>query len=277
MTLDRFIRDYQCNILADGVQAVIRPPVRSVFEITKSVSGGLNKAVIQFYNLSSATRLRIVKDAEEFEKDFSISFFLGFQNRIELAFVGSILRCSNRRMGADIVTTIEAYDGGYGVMYRNMSETVETADEAVDAIIANMPRVEKGKITARGTYSRPKVLEGSIYKCLDSILNEGETWYIEDEKLYITNDREVADNFVPVVSAKTGLIGTPEREASIVTFQVLIDPTLKIGRLAKLASTTAPHLNGIYKIQDVDYSGDNYGNRWQQRCRGILAPEPVYL
>ena len=52
MTTPRFSRKYVLVITADGRNVVIKPPMQIVFEVTKSIHGGLNKMNIQITNLS---------------------------------------------------------------------------------------------------------------------------------------------------------------------------------------------------------------------------------
>jgi len=105
------------------------------------------------------------------------------------------------------------------------------------------------------------------------MVGPGETWYIDNEQLFVIKDTEVTSGLKPVVSAETGLISTPTRDSSLVTFETLMNPTVKIGGLASLKSATAPHLDGIYRIETISYSGDNYGDAWTQTCTGTLAAE----
>jgi hypothetical protein len=105
------------------------------------------------------------------------------------------------------------------------------------------------------------------------MVGPGETWYIDNEQLYVIKDNEVTSGLKPVVSAATGLISTPTRDSKLVTFETLMNPTVKIGGLANLKSSTAPHLDGIYKIETINYRGDNYGDEWSQSCTGTLAAE----
>jgi len=55
MTTPRFSRKYVLVITADGRNVVINPPMQIVFEVTKSIHGGLNKMNIQ----NNKTCLRI--------------------------------------------------------------------------------------------------------------------------------------------------------------------------------------------------------------------------
>jgi len=270
MTTPRFSRNYVLVITVDGRNVVIKPPMQIVFEVTKSIRGGLNKMNIQITNLAESKRLSLVKDAEQ-RKIMPIGLSVGYQDRIELIFKGTIHTGSNSRQGPDLLTSLECLDGGEDFLNSFTARTVEGGRRAIDAALEDMPNTETGKITDRPVLTRPKVLVGNSARLIDDTVGPGETWYIDDEQLYVIKDNEVTSGLKPVVSAATGLISTPTRDSKLVTFETLMNPSVKIGGLASLKSSTAPHLDGIYRIETISYSGDNYGAAWTQTCTGTLA------
>ena len=276
MITTKFKRDFKLTITVNGIDTVIKPPMKVVFSCMKSISGQLNKIRIKVYNLSPLKRLAIVKDVEEV-KLIPISFSVGYKDRLELMFKGNINKCSNERRGADLITSIDAYDGGFDYMNSFTSSTVLGGEEVIAEILRDMAHTENGKITPRPVLTRPRVLVGNSVKLINDAIGDDETWYIDDEKLYVINEDNITSSYIPVVSAKSGLISTPTREASLVTFKMLIDPTVKIGRAVKLISKTATHLDGVYKIINAIYDGDNYGEAWVQTCTGMLNTELVTI
>jgi len=270
MTNPRFSRNYVLVITVDGRNVVITPPMQIVFEVTKSIRGGLNKMNIQITNLAESKRLSLVKDAEQ-RKIMPIGLSVGYQDRIELIFKGTIHTGSNSRQGPDLLTSLECLDGGEDFLNSFTARTVEGGRRAIDAALEDMPNTGTGKITDRPVLTRPKVLVGNSARLIDDMVGPGETWYIDDEQLYVIKDNEVTSGLKPVVSAATGLISTPTRDSKLVTFETLMNPSVKIGGLASLKSSTAPHLDGIYRIETISYSGDNYGAAWTQTCTGTLA------
>ena len=79
MSTPRFSRDYILRITAGGLNIEIAPPIQIVFDVTKSIRGGLNKMNIQITNLAESKRLSLVKDAEEGEKVIPVALFVGYQ------------------------------------------------------------------------------------------------------------------------------------------------------------------------------------------------------
>lgn len=272
MPQSRFDRDFELTIQVEQRRAVvITPPMRIAFSADKSVSGGLNKITVKAYNLTEANRLAIQKDPEQ-QKRVPFSLRVGYSGSLELVFKGTVFKAKSRREGAEIVTEIEGLDGGFDFLNSYVNRTVRGKDAAVSGVLSDLPNTKIGKITSQSALIRPRVMVGSAMTVLDSLVDDGATWYVDDERLYILKKDDVISRFVPLVSADTGLLNTPEREQQRVSFTTMMNPALKIGGLCQIESVTAPHVNGVYKIDSMGYSGDNYGNDWNQTVTAILAP-----
>jgi hypothetical protein len=277
MTIPRFNRTYTLEIDIGERTEVIKPPLRISFEVDKSIRGSLNKARIQIYNMEERKRLALARDAEDQGARIPVRLSCGYQDRQELIFKGNIFTGSTERQGPDLVTIIESQDGGTDFQNSFTNRTVIGGDLSVNAILNDMVNTGIGKISPRPGLTRPKVLIGNSAELLNSLVALDESWYLENELLYIIKENELVSRFIPIVSAATGLISTPTRDSKMVTFQTLINPTVKIGVRVQLESTTAPFMNGIYKIETITYSGDNYGDAWSQTCTGQLGAGTVVL
>jgi len=272
MNPSRFDRDYRLRVeVANGRTVEVAPPLRVVFDVQKSAAGGLNKMNLSVYNLEERKRLSLVKDAEQTEKRIPIELSVGYQGSVRLLFKGTVHRGQNLREGPDLISELESLDGGHAYLNGFTSETVRTKDQAIETLRRGLPETSRGKITEQRPLIRPRVLVGSSGKLLNRVLDDGETWYIDNEKLYIVRGDEVVSSFIPVVEAATGLLNTPTREQSKVTFSTLMNPTLRIRGLCRLKSATAPHLNGVYHIESMNVSGDTHGADWSQEATAILA------
>lgn len=269
--MPRFQRDFELTIQVSDTQAVvIKPPMRVQFSADKSVSGGLNKINVKAFNLTKSNREAIQKDEDQ-QKRVPFALRAGYVDQLETIFKGTVFKASSRREGADIVTDIEGIDGGHDFLNSFVSKTTRGKGAAIDGVLADLPNTGKGKVTESTPLIRPKVMVGSAMHVLDSIIGEGESWYVDDEQLYIIKDNESTSRFAPLVNSDTGLIDTPERKQSRVTFTTLLNPAIKIGGLIQLESLQAPQINGVYKVESMGYSGDNYGQAWSQTITAILA------
>lgn len=269
--MSRFFRDYELIISPpSGSAVVVKPPMKIVFSCDKSSTGGLNRLNAQVFGLSEKSRLAIVKDAEE-RKRIPIVLRAGYEGNIETIFQGTIHRSSNDRQGSNFISSIEALDGGEDYLRGHVSKTVANKEQAVSAVLESLPNTESGKLTELKEITRPKVMVGNPLKILPSLLQPNETFYIDNEQLFIIKNNDVVQSYIPLVEAKTGLLKTPQRESQKVTFETLMNPSLKLGGRCDLKSKVAPYLNGILKIESMTYSGDYEGEDWKQSVTGIPA------
>lgn len=273
MNTPRFDRDYELAIGIEGKTLIVRPPARIIFSADKSISGMLNKMRFQIFNLREGNRLKIVKDAEE-EKYLPVQLKVGYKGKMELIFRGNIHIAKNISDLPDIVTEADCLDGGFDFINSFSSKTINSGNSYIDKLLEDMANTRRGKIAEGEPLIRPKVAVGPTMDLIRSGLGKDEYAFIDDETLNVVrNQNQVIDQVVPVVNSRTGLLNTPERDKQKVTFETMMNPELKIGRRVKLESKFAPHLNGIYRVETINYSGDNEGERWGQIVSGYLAPE----
>lgn len=267
---NRFGRDYELVIGIGEEAIIIRPPIRIVFSADKSLRGAINTLKLEIYNLREDRRLKIVKDAEQV-KYIPLQLKVGYQGNLELIFRGSVYTAKNAPQLPEILTVIECKDGGHDFINAFTSKTIAGGSDYIPTLIEDMPNTSPGKIAPGEPLVRPKVLVGNTMDLVRSGLKPGEVAFIDNEELnVIRTDSQIIDNVVPTVSAATGLLNTPDREKQKVTFQTMMNPEVKLGRMAKLISKFAPHLNGLYRTETINYYGDTDGDAWGQTCTGYL-------
>lgn len=284
---DRFLRDYRLTIGIGSQAVVILPPFRIRFSVDKSDKSDLNKATIKIDGLNQDKRRRLVRDADERNDGgiqssntnsgyFPVNLEIGYQGRLETIFRGSIDEAgSTRENDGQFITTLSAMDGGEDFLRGFIATSVTSKAAAIDAVLGTMPNTKKGKIGALGDITRPKVLVGNSMATIQEMLDPDQRWFIDDERLNILGGQEVVSSFIPVISAETGLINTPEADKKEVTLTTFLNPSVKVGGLYQLISVTAPHRNGIYKCKLITYSGDSDGSDWTQRVTGEIAENYV--
>lgn len=278
---DRFGRKYELKIITlDDKEITIAPELRITFDVTKSIKGSLNKATVQIYNLSQTNRDKIKKDEDEKKEgatetkpkdenskrelppDYMQFELKAGYSKIETIFKGAISIAKSKREGANFVTTIEAYDGLYDLKNSYTSKVVK--GNVSSQIIQDMPTVKQGKITEQSSLLRPRVLVGNSFKLIEQNLEENETFYIDDGVIHIIKDKEVTSSYIPLVSAATGLLNSPDLAEKEVFFETQMNPLIKIGCLIQLESLYEKRLNGIYKVNTIHYTGDYFGSDWKQ-------------
>lgn len=272
----RFERNYQLTIGIGNRAVIVRPPMRIVFNVDKSTDASLNKMALEVYNLRESNRLAIVKDSDDQER-IPIVLQVGYNGTLQTIFQGSVNRGQNKREGPDFISSFDCLDGGDDFLYAFTSRTVRGKDTAISEILRDTPNTTRGKITQLGGITRPKVLVGNSMQLVQEMLGPDETWFIDNEQLFIIKDDELTSSYIPVVSAETGLLNTPEREEKDVTFQTILNPSIKLGGQCQLRSLTAPYLNDVYKVTQMNYTGDYDGNVWVQTVTGVVVPNAKVL
>lgn len=264
---NRFIKDYKLVITTPTSIINIEPPINIEFDGEKSINTfGLNRLNLKIYNLVESKRNQLVRDKEGNE-NILVELFIGYQNNIKRVFKGNINRAYPEKSGPNIVSVIECLDGLRDVKSSFTSAVASSKRQAIETILKDMPNTEIGKITEQNPIYRSKVIMGNSYQEIQKLLQPDELMYIEDEKLYIIKKDEVAENYITLINAETGLIDTPKRENQVVEVKTRVNPSIKIGGQAKLESIYAPYLNGVYRVEELGFSGSYDGQDWNYNLK----------
>jgi hypothetical protein len=140
---------------------------------------------------------------------------------------------------------------------------------AVTELLADLPNTGKGKIAEQKQTVRPIVLVGNTIELIRKNLQPDESFFIDNEMLYIIKTGDSVSSYIPIVSAETGLLNTPEREQKKVTFSTMINPAIRLAGSVDLRSVNAQHLNGIYNVRDITYNGDYNGQDWNMAIMSL--------
>ncbi len=232
----------------------ISNPFTVQFSIDRNVNSALNRLSLKIFNLSEKTRSQIFKDR------FSISYkriiFQAGYNSLKTCFQGNIFSAFSERQGSDIVTTIESLDGGYDFENSIVSNTFskETAlDDIIGNAIDSFSFITKGFISKSETKKRRAVVHDG--KTSDLLKKEVSGVFVDKEKLNILKDNEYIDEPIMLFSSESGLLGTPKRQDSYITIDVLFEPEINIGQIIQIESKIQKEYNGQYKVIGVQHSG----------------------
>jgi hypothetical protein len=93
--------------------------------------------------------------------------------------------------------------------------------------------------------------------------------HIHDGKLEMIKRKGYVSELVPYLTAKTGLIGSPEPgKDGVLKFKSLLQPKIKIFRRVKIE---AESVKGTYIIKKITHTGDTHGQEWYTECEGEKA------
>lgn len=301
--MDTFYRDYRLTVGIGNQAVIIEPPITVSFKSLETVDKkSLGKLSVSINGLKPSTRLQLLKSEDE-EKYIPVRLEVGYDGKLRQVFQGSVKSGAVKREGAIHIVSLECEDGGHDYINAFTSRTVRGKDQVVDSVLQDMPNTKKGSVTKQQALIRPKVLVGSSSKILTDTLAPDESFFIKDERVHILKANEVTLGNIPVVNARSGLLNTPQatkisaqddggKKAKMPTnepdtdpagkkdtdsstlaksskgqivFETKLNPMLVIGGLCAVESVTNPALNGVYKIYQIETSGQNNGAAWYQK------------
>ncbi|WP_418458388.1 hypothetical protein ACNSOB_11315 [Citrobacter braakii] len=310
--METFYRDYRLTVGIGNQAVIIQPPITISFKALESVSKkSLGKLSVSINGLKPSTRLQLLKSEDE-EKYIPVRLEVGYDGKLRQVFQGSVKSGAVKREGAIHIVSLECEDGGHDYINAFTSRTVRGKDQVVDSVLQDMPNTKKGSVTKQQALIRPKVLVGSSSKILTDTLAPDESFFIKDERVHILKANEVTSGNIPVVNARSGLLNTPQatkisaqddggKKAKMPTnepdtdpagkkdtdsstlaksskgqivFDTKLNPMLVIGGLCAVESVTNPALNGVYKIYQIETSGQNNGAAWYQKV--VCKPAGSY-
>lgn len=258
--------------------------LRMTFHIEKDILGLPNRAKIQIWNLSKQTRLRI-------EKFFTkIILNAGYVGDTGLIFTGNITNVFHIREGVDIITEIYAADGFMAYKTGIFNKTYSPGASPISVtndIIGSFPGITKGQIL--GIPSSSNNLMGATYSGSSvDVLNQhtreySTRWTIQNEVLSIFPVMGSLSNVTRILSAVTGMIGSPTITEIGANAKVLLDREILPGSQFKIDSTmpqvrlgeyyfpnVSPTIGtGTYRVNKIIHSGDTHSDLWETQIEGF--------
>lgn len=258
--------------------------LRITFQAIHFAGGAFSVAEITIYNVSSYTTRQMLGDGITKKYEF-ISLEAGYESMFGSIFLGQI---TNVQKVMD--------DGGAtrGVKFFCRSQAKERDQRIINLtlspetdpiqIIEECASTFGGEIQFFGEFgglrkrSGGTVLQGNAVACMNELAMSYEfDWMIENGATKIIKKGFAMPNQVYVISAATGMIGSPVVTDTEVGIRCTLNPKLKLGDTIKLESM-APQFEfsgaffyevprtigeGLYKINSLAVIGDSHGDPWE--------------
>ena len=258
------------------------------FQIDKDTTKESNKAKLEIYNLSDATRKKIeVPDTE-------VEIYAGYEKAggAILAFKGSVTYGFTRDAGTDCITTLDLADGTKAMRdsYCSLSYAPGTSAKTIIQRCANemgVPVVYGDGVGELESYQNGYSYIGQADGALTEICNAlGLSWSIQNNILNIILAGGTSTNRGLVFSPQSGLVGVPERiiQAEYKSnksnpkktakkkakkekprkkagwkIQTLLVPSVNPGDMVKVESKW---ITGWFRVEKVSHRGDYNGTNW---------------
>jgi hypothetical protein len=257
--VDKYNRNYILLVQKkDGATLKVTRPLTVEFDIHRNSLSSANVAQLRIYNLSPNNRSQIRKDQFDTLDLRQISFAAGYGNNLSLAFAGNITQAWSVRENTNMITQIESFDGGYAYVnaVTNQQFPAGTPKRSIiDSLAQSLPGgLSVGAIgNYSGDISRGNSISGGTADLLNQMTGGG--FFIDNGKVHCLNDDECLAGNIPLINAQSGLLGTPVKETTYINFDMLFEPSLRVGQLIRLESLTADHFNGTHKILSIHHRG----------------------
>lgn len=246
-----------------GEDIIVTNPITMSFNIVRSPFSGNNQATFDIYNLAPEKRKKIFYDYFYQDRIKAVYLEAGYEGgAFNIIYSGHIKFSTSKRNGTDVITHIEAITG---LFVADSSVTVtltedSTNEEIMDFLMSTVP-ADKGTQTFKEyKFLRPVALYGNTVRLMKKYTN-GRVFQDLD-KIFVADDKEIVGGEVLLITDSTGLLGTPERQNTTVTINMMFEPRLQIGHGVEVRSNIEPAFNGQYKVYSIKHSGTfGYGTK----------------
>lgn len=286
----------QCGLLiVAGSETLDLSRLRITFEVKRTQSQTPNLAQIKVYNLSEDTANLIVGEGSR------IILQAGYQDNFGVVFDGQCIQIKKgREDGTETYVEINASDGDHAYNYSFVNTTLIAGSTQKDHVATVQKAMGVGS-TQLDTTAKPlprgKVMFGEAKRIMrKSAHANNQDWSIQDGQLQIINSTSTLKQQAVVLNSKSGLVGGAEQSTNGIKARALLNPMIKIGGLIQLdeqdvafakihsehkqeehkkkkksTKTSKKHAankpasiahDGKYKVIEVSYIGDTYGNDW---------------
>lgn len=258
----KFGRNYSLSVQTqNGETLTVAPPFTIEFDITRNTLTSANVASIRVYNLSQNNRNQIRKDVTNYGDLRLVELRAGYGTNLPVVFSGTITQAWSVREGTNFVTQIESFDGGFAFANGQTNTTFQagtTQQTVIETLAGSLPAVSLGAIGQfPGALARGNTYSGNTTQILHDLT--GGAFFIDIGKANALGDSECLDGEIQIINANSGLLGTPVREQTILTFDILFEPRVQVGQKILLdsleGSVRGANFNGFYKVISVKHRG----------------------
>lgn len=236
------------------------------FDATRSLKRDPNRLTARIYNLKADTRAAI----EALDTAARVSLEAGYKTtQLAEIFRGNYVTSYTQRSGADLITTVEASDGGEA-QFASHSKSF-TRGTALRAAIENLvaaAKIEPGNlkeiferdtVLASSTFAAARVVKGNAFTTIVQLLNGvGYGASLQNNQLQILKNEAALPGQAILLSTKTSLIGTPSVTTDNVTkvkrvrCESLMNTDIAPGKQVRLESIVA---TAHFMVERAQYRG----------------------
>lgn len=244
------------------------------FQVTKSTKPQPNTCEVQIWNLSAEHRAQLATP-----KALPMRLEAGYKEGMAIIYLGEVRSLVSMVEGSDIITKFSTGDSEKEMQNARLNVPIGAGagpDQVMQLLVQGLGvspgNVQQAvaKLRARGSaevYGKRGVISNHVAQELtDLCRSAGLEWSVQDGKMQILDLNKPLDGQAFVLSADTGLVGSPTVDMKgIVEATCFLMPLLNPGRMVMF---DAVNLKGGYKVIHVEYTGDSKGNDWYAKITG---------
>lgn len=279
-------RKYRIMVFDENGNGVDVTDLHVTFDCTKTFTMDNSMSIITIYNLNALTEGKII------ESGVRVTIEAGYEGAFGLIYDGDIIQViRSRENGTDFVATIVAMDGerflnsGFTAFTMTRGQTKRDIVEQLSNSAANPAKL--GNISEsynESKYIRGKVVFGMAKEYLNQLAKtEGANFYMENGAVNLVRLKDFPTDQLIKLDPSSGLIGTPQQTDNGVNFKCLLTPRIKINSLVQIDAKYVLERqysdgseqgrildkDGVYRIIEATYSGDNRGSDWYVNCTAV--------
>lgn len=238
----------------------IKYPVTCNLLLDLGVYSTANMGVFQFYNLPRQVQSQLwIDDYELGKKYVKMKFYAGYGDVMPLCFEGIFLTCQSYRESGSVdwITEIQAFEGGGLLKYGYINATISKGTELIDILdyMTEKYDVKPGYITPDiSPLPRNRTFIGQTMDLLNREYG-GYDIFIEKGELNILGPNDVVPGDIQVISAETGLLGSPKRANLFAEVETIFEPRLRTKQAISLYSNLMPEFNNLYEVVRIVHKG----------------------
>lgn len=241
----------------------ITRPFTLEFEISRQNTSSAQTATFRVYGLGEQIRNAIQRDPFQFTQLRAVQLRAGYDSPngkfMALVFNGTVKTAYSWRERGVWMTEIEAYDGGFPMANGNSVAITQapgfTAAQTITQLAKLLPGMTGQPIVGSfpSKNKRGEVLFGNIWDLIQQKSN-GQA-LIDNGQVKALNYNEVITGEIPIISAESGLLGSPKRTVSTLEFDMIFEPRLTLGQIVRVESMTNKQYNRNWKVIGFEHRG----------------------
>lgn len=265
-------------VIVDDLQV---KDLRMTFKVSKTLKKEPNSTAVTITNLAQATRKAMRS------KGAKLSVLAGYDGRVQEIFSGKTRRINHVHERPEWTTKIECGDGEQEFLWSRVSTSFKAGTKWKDvvhqvgkALLENTGNLEAKLAPIADQFANGYTAHGRSAAVFDKLLKgKNLEWSIQDGRLQLLSPGEANTDSITVLSADTGLIGSPEFGSAdkksekqhlpdVLKAKTLLQPHLRPGSLVRVESR---QINGNFRVTEVHHEGDTAGGDFYTEIEATAA------